>query len=111
GCMAYRSGTRMTIEVDDLITALARIRVSFKALGLPVPEAICFATPDDGLRFWKDLVASGIGYPTYHVGNEPGVSPVEGENGRTYMQVEIYGLKVRWPAQLWNMPNGEVRYG
>lgn len=103
----------MTSMTDDIITVIARLSTGFKSLQLEPPEAIVLKSHDDGMRLWVELNAkmAPILHTTYQPGQEPGVVPIEGENGAVYMELEVYGMKVRWPAKKWATPDSRWRYG
>lgn len=102
----------MTAVADDIITVVARLANGFAQIGLPKPEAIVMKTHDDGMRLYRELQGLNHGgVMHYRPGQEPGLQPVEGENGAVYMEAEVYGMKIRWPAEKWPMPRGGWRWG
>jgi hypothetical protein len=86
--------------VDDVVDAIARIGVEFARLDLAVPAAILLKDHDQGTRLLAQLnrrfeltVSAGSDRRGWPVG-----WPVEHPDGSVWMEVEVFGIKVRWPA-------------
>jgi hypothetical protein len=95
----------------DIITVVAELTIGFEALNLPRPEAIVLKTHEDGMSVLCAVMARSEPYMLYSPGKEPGIRPVEGENGVTYMEIEVYGMKIRWPAKRFAIESGGWRFG
>ena len=81
----------------DIIDSLAKISISFQELGFKPPAAILLADHDEGMRLLSEL--HQMARFTIPLGGERGGYPIEAPDGSVCMQVEVYGMKVRWPAQ------------
>lgn len=81
--------------VKNIVDNLRSIRIAFISAMLDPPAAIHLKTHDDGMK----LLASIHGMPdmVYPGDRRLGV-PVEMADGSVYMEVEIEGMKIRWPA-------------
>jgi len=88
----------------DLIDNIARISHSFRELNLEPPAAIILADHEQGMRLLGLLHQMKYMVPT--VGTERLGKPIEHPDGSVYMGVEIYGMKVQWPAVRMALPNG-----
>ncbi len=79
---------------DDLITSIARFRVAWQRENLDPPEVIILGSHDAGMRFLSYL--SGKTQWIYDLSRH--AKPVEHPDGYCYMEAEVYGMKIRWPA-------------
>jgi hypothetical protein len=80
----------------DIIDALTRISAEFRSLNLDVPDAILLKTHDQGMQALCQLHRrTSLIVP---MGSDRGGKVIEHPDGSAWMEVEIYGIKVRWPA-------------
>lgn len=92
----------------DIMDALASVRYAFRRANLEAPTTLLLANRDEGMRFlgavrgqvrWSDkLVSVPLG------------SPVEMADGSMWMEMEVMGMKVRWPADRIATPDGRWGY-
>jgi hypothetical protein len=92
---------------DDIVDAIARFRVAFLRENMEPPMAIYLSTHKEGMRFLSYMCGSN--FWTTMVGDPRLGQPVETADG-IYMEVEIMGMKVRWPAQRIALPSGGFKY-
>jgi hypothetical protein len=88
----------------DLIDSLMRISHEFRSLNLEPPSAIILADHEQGMRLLGLL--HQMKYMVLTVGTERLGKPIEHPDGSVYMQIEIYGMKVQWPALKMALPDG-----
>ena len=91
--------------IEDVIYSMAQ---GFAALQFDVPASINLKSHDDGMRLlsmmigknqWSAALGSG------RLGN-----PVHMADGSVYMEMELMGIKIRWPANRYATPSGDF-YG
>ena len=92
------------LEGSDIIDAIAKFRVAFLRENMKPPSVILLDNHDDGMRLlsylrdscnWAATVGSGL------LGK-----PVEMADGSVYMEMELVGMKVRWPANHYATKDG-----
>lgn len=88
----------------DIIDALMRISHEFKSLDMEVPEAILLKNHDQGMRLLGAL--HQMSYMMIPFDSERGGKAIEHPDGSVWMQAEVYGMKVRWPAKKLARPDG-----
>jgi hypothetical protein len=87
----------------DIFDAFAHIRRAFVAANLNPPAAINLATHDDGMRLLGAAAQSSLAvYP----GDPRLGTPIELADGSVFMECELFGMKVRWPANRRATPDG-----
>lgn len=75
---------------------IMRIHVSFRKCGLKPPAAIHLASHEDGEAFLCEC--NEHARMVYYPGDPAFGAPVEMADGTVYMEVQVMGMKVRWPA-------------
>lgn len=93
---------------DDIIDAIAKFRVAFLRENLKPPTAILLASHDEGMRIVSHL-QQGMRWQ-YTLGDKALGTPVEMADGSVCMELEIMGMKVRWPANKYAMPDGSWKF-
>lgn len=88
----------------DLIDVLARIAHDFRSLGLEAPDAILLKDHEQGMRLLHAL--HQMEHIIAPMGSERGGKVIEHPDGSVWMQAEVYGMKVRWPAMRMAKPGG-----
>jgi hypothetical protein len=88
--------------VTDFVEAVGRCVNTFKAAGFEPPDCIVLKSHEQGIRLLSQL--RGISY----IAGDPrlGGKVIEHPDGSCWMQAEVYGVKVRWPAVKMALPNG-----
>lgn len=88
----------------DIVAVMARISHEFQQLGLAVPEAILLKNREEGMHFCYQLQKhTKFWLPR----NDAGVGKsVEHPDGSVWMEAEVYGIKVRWPAEKMALRSG-----
>lgn len=87
----------------DILSAIARIRHEFRRAGLSIPDAIILKTPEDGMRLLGTISQRWM--MSFDVRETAGTL-IEHPDGSVYREIEIKGMKVRWPSSRLHMPNG-----
>lgn len=88
----------------DIITTLAEMVVGFRRLNLNPPESVILKTHDDGMRLVHELHQKAC--LVLRPGSASLGKPVEHPDGSVWMEVEVYGLKIRWPGNRYAMEAG-----
>lgn len=78
---------------DDLVTVLARFVHGIRLLALQPPEAILMGKLEDGARLLHELAQRN----SITVCHEHLKQFTDGD-GIGWMQIEVHGLKIRWPT-------------
>ena len=94
--------------MTDIVDAIASFRVAFLRENLRPPTTILLEDHSEGMRFLSLWHQSSLGL--YVVGDSALGKVVENADGSVYMEVEIMGMKVRWPANRYATPDGTWRY-
>ena len=90
--------------MSDFIQAVTRIVHEFRVAGLEVPDCILLKSHDEGMRLLAQLQKNP--YLVYRAGDSAFGKPIEHPDGTCWMQVEVYGVKIRWPAMKMMVPKG-----
>lgn len=91
----------------DIIDAFALVRHAFRAANLQPPTAIHLASHDEGMRFLRAVAQKNL---MLRPGDPLMGKPIEMADGSVFMEAEVLGMKVRWPANKWAMPDGTWRH-
>jgi hypothetical protein len=97
---------RKAIESADLVDAIAKFRVAFLRENMKPPTTIILADHDEGMRFLSMLIQMN----NWTLDISKAGKPVEMADGSVYMEVEIMGMAVRWPANRIAMRDGSWRF-
>lgn len=90
--------------MSDIIDALMKISHAFRSCDLDVPDAILLKTHEQGIRLLCKLhQQTMIMMP---MDSERGGRVIEHHDGSVWMEVEVYSIKVRWPAMKLAKPGG-----
>lgn len=87
----------------DILDAIAKARIAFTECGLEPPAAIELATHEDGFRFLCQIRQQP--HWTARLGS-PDLGSVVEIGGKHWMEVQVFGMKVRWPAKVMDTPWG-----
>ena len=94
--------------LDDIMDALATVRVAFKRANLEPPTVLLLGSNDEGYRFLSAIRQSGCWVAV--VGSGALGHVIEMADGSMWMELEVMGMKVRWPANRIAMPDGRWSY-
>ncbi len=92
----------------DIVDAIARFRVAFLRENMKPPEVILLADHREGMRLLSYLRDSSTW--SVNVGSPLLGKPIEMADGSVYMEIELTGMKVRWPANRYAMSYGSWSY-
>jgi hypothetical protein len=86
---------------DVIFDALYRLSAAFQQEGFDRPEAILLPTNEQGMRFisWLHHHHGDVIHPP---------RPWSDDDDKVWMEVELFGLKIRWPAREYIYPDGRV---
>ena len=93
--------------MTDILDALYTVRAAFLRANLSPPDAIILASHKDGMRFLSAFKQDNI---IYSESGPPHGKPIEHPNGSVWMEAEVAGIKIRWPANRRAMETGGYRY-
>ena len=93
---------------DDIVDAIAKFRVAFLRENMKPPTTIMLESHEEGMRFLSYLRDTSTW--TAVVGSPSLGQPIEMADGSIVMEIEIMGMKVRWPANRWATPDGSWSY-
>lgn len=94
--------------MSDVLDSIARIRMEFLALGLKPPVVIRLVSHEEGYRFLSSVRQSNQWITT--AGSPNLGKPVLEADGTMVMEIEVMGVKVRWPADRLAKPDGSWAY-
>lgn len=90
----------------DILDNLARVRTAFIAARLNPPAAIYLGSNEDGMR----LLSAVAKHPMFMAPPSRYGCPVEFADGSVFMECELMGMRVRWPANRRARPDGSWSY-
>lgn len=88
----------------DIVDAIAAFRVAFLQANMKPPEVILLADHREGMYLLSYLRDSCNWTATTDSGMLG--KPVEMADGSVYMEIELMGMKVRWPANHYATKDG-----
>jgi hypothetical protein len=91
-------------KTTDILDGIAALRVAFIKAELEPPKTILLNSNEQGVRFLMELRQSKF-WVRHPLSKENG-TPVEMADGSIYMEVDIMGVSVRWPANRYATSNG-----
>ena len=93
----------------DIVDAIAKFRVAFLRENMKPPTVIILPDHEEGIRFLIYLRDNSVW--SVSIGSPLLGKPIEQADGSVYMEIEIMGMKVRWPANRYAMPDGSWNHG
>lgn len=91
--------------MTDIFEVIAKMAHDFKSAGLEPPECVVLKSHDEGVRLMSALHQRR--FMTFQAGDPRSAGrPIEHPDGSCFMECEIYGIKVRWPAVKFALKNG-----
>lgn len=93
----------------DIVDAIAKFRVAFLRENMKPPEVIMLADHQQGMYLLSYLRDSCNWTAT--LGSAALGKPVEMADGSVFMEIELVGMKVRWPANRYALPDGSWAHG
>lgn len=90
--------------MKDIVDAIASFRVAFLREDMKPPSVIILQDHSEGMRLLTYLRDT----PTWSATFESGLlgKPLEMADGSVYMEIELMGMKVRWPANVYATADG-----
>lgn len=100
--MAGEVAVSASADIVEIIAGLSR---SFMRIGLRPPTTIVLASREEGLRLLGEI--QQLVPFTYRAGGDNAhARPVLGPNDEPFMECEVMGMKVQWPAVKMILPGG-----
>ena len=106
-CAKQYLGNIMSGEIinnPDILNGIARIRIAFQAVNLKPPTTILLESHDEGMRFLSEIRQTNQWIAV--IGSQDLGKPIEMADGSTWMEVQVMGIAVRWPANRIETPDG-----
>ena len=94
--------------MKDIFEVLFDTRAAFIAAGFESPAVITLATHDDGMKLLMTIQQRHQLIIT-STSQQYGI-PIEGPDGTVWMEIELMGLKIRWPANRMAFQDGRSRW-
>ena len=91
--------------IEDVIYKMAQ---GFKELQFEVPASINLKSHDEGMRLLGMMM--GRNEWSAALGSSRLGKPIHMADGSVYMEMEMMGIKIRWPANQYATPSGNF-YG
>lgn len=82
--------------MTDFVEAVGRCVHTFKAAGFDAPDCIILKSHEQGIRMLCELRDQK--QMIYHAGDPRMGKIIEHPDGSCWMEAEVYGVKIRWPA-------------
>lgn len=93
--------------MGDIMEMIHDIRHALLKYGMEPPEVIILKNHDQGMRLLCGI--SQMNYLTYGPGQTYG-NPIEHPDGSVYMEMQIMGVKIRWPANRIALESGDFKW-
>lgn len=93
---------------SDVLDGLAQVRATFKRANLKPPTVMLLESREEGMRFLSAIRQTNNW--TAVVGSPDLGRVVEMADGSAWMECEVMGIAVRWPANRIARPDGEWSY-
>lgn len=94
--------------MKDIVDSIAQLRVSFLQENMNPPSVILLEKREDGMRLLSYL--RDTSFWTATIGDPRLGQPIEMYDGSVYMELELMGMKVRWPANRYATRDGSWSY-
>ena len=91
--------------MSDILDAIMRVSHAFRSCGLNSPAAIILATHEDGMRLVMSLHDMRQTM-TWDAASDRMGKVIEHPDGSTWKEVEVYGMKIHYPAVKMALPKG-----
>lgn len=88
----------------DIIDGLAKLRHEFLALNIKPPAAVLLEDHDEGMKVLHQV--HQMNHLVIPLGSERGGKVIEHPDGSVWMEIELFGMKIRWPAMKLAKPEG-----
>ncbi len=95
----------MSQEISDIGNGILTLKRAFARAMMPGAVTIYVHNPEAGHRLMALLKEHTVNPGVMSVAGKP----VEGYDGRAYMEAELAGTKIRWPAQFYAEHGGGVK--
>lgn len=92
----------------DILDGIARIRVAFLSANLKPPTTILLESHEEGMRFLSSVRQTSQWVAM--IGSPDLGRPIEMADGSAWMEVQVMGIAVRWPANRTATPDGSWSY-
>lgn len=92
--------------MKDIMDGLAMVRATFLSVNMKPPSVILLESHEEGILFLSEIRQVGFWVPS---GSDLG-KPVEMADGSVWMEIQVMGIIVRWPANKIAMPDGSWSY-
>jgi len=89
----------------DILDAISQARHAFLAAGLEPPKIIVLQSHDDGMKFLSMMMQKQEW--VYDLNDKSGRygKPITDGNDETWMDLQVQGVTIRWPAVPYKLPN------
>lgn len=94
--------------MDDILDGLAQVRTTFLRHNLKPPTVMLLESHEEGMRFLCAIRQSRTWVVS--IGSPDLGRVVEMADGSAWMECEVMGIAVRWPANRYAMPDGSWSY-
>lgn len=81
--------------MNDIVDTIARVALEFRRQDMAI-DAIVLKDHEQGMRLLHQL--HQVHHLIIPINSERGGKVIEHPDGSVWMQVEVYGVKLRWPA-------------
>lgn len=95
-------------ELMDILDGLSSTRRAFLAANLKPPTVLLLESHDEGMRFLSAFRQEAVW--SVRIGDAALGKPIEMADGSIWMEIEVMGFKIRWPANRIAMPDGSWAY-
>ena len=98
----------MTPNINDIMDGLAMVLNAFRAANLKAPTTLLLESHDEGMIFLSALRQERQ-WVTYALDPSLG-APVKMADGSMWMEVKVFDIAVRWPANRLATKDGSWSY-
>lgn len=90
---------------DDFLSLLMKIRMVFISQNIKPPTAILLADNEQGMKLLSLLAGKNLVFQPGQYG-----TPIEHSDGSIWMELDLFGMKIHWPAKSYALHDGSFKW-
>lgn len=90
---------------DDFLSLLMKIRMVFISQNIKPPTAILLADNEQGMKLLSLLAGKNLVFQPGQYGTS-----IEHPDGSIWMELDLFGMKIHWPAAKYELHDGSFKW-
>jgi hypothetical protein len=90
--------------MNDILDGFAQMRETFMRSNLKPPTTMLLESHEEGMRFLGAIRQQDL--CVIQIGSDRLGKPIEMSDGSVWMECQVMGIAVRWPANRYATPDG-----